>query len=65
MDNVPNADKVHQCVEEIFDGIASAAGVDNALENHFVMSLTLISTLADVNGIMSAARLAAFSTRRR
>ena len=48
-------------MEEIFDGVAFVVGIDDVLGNHFFVSLMLVSTPADVDGIMSAARLAAYS----
>jgi hypothetical protein len=50
-----------RCVEGIFDGVAAAAGVDDALIDHFDVSSTLVSTSADVERVMSAAKAAASS----
>ena len=48
-----------RCVEEIFDGVAAAAGVDDALIEHFDVRATLISNPEDVAEVVSSARRAA------
>jgi hypothetical protein len=36
--NVLDAKEILRCVREIFDGVAAAVGVNDALGNHFVMT---------------------------
>ena len=55
-DDVLDADEILRCVGEIFDGVAAAAGVDDALGDHFAVASILASTPADADGIMSAAK---------
>ena len=55
-DDVLDADEILRCVGEIFDGVAAAAGVDDALGDHFAVTSILASTPADAADIMSKAR---------
>ena len=58
-EDVLDADELRRCVEEIFDSVAAASGVDDALGDHFDVSSTLVSNPADVERVMSAAKEAA------
>jgi hypothetical protein len=57
--DVLDDEEILRCVREIFDGVAAAAGVDDALGDHFAVTSILASTTADVTDIMTAAKKSA------
>ena len=54
-----NADEIENGVKEIFDGVASAIGVDDELSDYFKVQSMLVSNSDDVAKVMSAAQSAA------
>mmetsp|Transcript_33310 Transcript_33310/g.70074 ORF Transcript_33310/g.70074 Transcript_33310/m.70074 type:complete len:515 (+) Transcript_33310:33-1577(+) len=57
-----DTEEIEECIEEIFDSVAAAIGVDDELSDYFSVQSTLVSTSDDVAKIMSAAQSAAKSS---
>ena len=57
-----NAEEIEDVVEEIFDSVAAAVGVDDELSNYFSVQSTFVSTSDDLAKVMSAAQSAAKSS---
>ena len=54
--NSLNTEEIEDAVEEIFDSVAAAVGVDDELSDYFSVQSTFVSTLDDVAKVMSAAQ---------
>lgn len=54
-----NSEEIDECIEEIFDGIAAAFGVDEEFGDYFVVQSILVSSNEDVTKVMSSAATAA------
>jgi hypothetical protein len=54
-----DSDEIEECIEEIFDGVAAAIGVDEELGDYFSVTSTLVSSNEDVTKVISSASSAA------
>ena len=54
-----NSEEIDECIEEIFDGIAAAFGVDEDFGDYFEVQSILVSSNEDVTKVMSSAATAA------
>jgi len=54
-----NSEEIEECIEEIFDGIAAAFGVDEEFDDYFAVQSILVSSNEDVTKVMSSAATAA------
>lgn len=57
-----DAEEIEEVVEEIFDGVAAALGVDDELSHRFSIESILVSSASDVSKVMSDAQSAAKSS---
>jgi len=60
--DVLDSDDIKGCIEEIFAGVAAAAGVDGTLGDHFAVRSILVSTAKDVADIMISAKSSALAS---
>ena len=60
--DVLDSDDIKGCIEEIFDGVAAAVGVEDTLGDHFAVRSILVSSAKDVADIMTSAKSSALAS---